>query len=174
MIYRLRMVSNEDESFYRDFDIEPGQTFLVLHKAIQEELGYDQMQMASFFTSNEEWEKLTEITLMDMGLGADTKIMEDVLIKDILEDCKGRLLYVFDMLSERAFFIESCFSHKAIKGKTYPTCEKSAGAPPAQMLMDDLSSLGATEFNMDEFDAEFGTEDENGPKFENIDDLDDI
>ena len=52
MIYTFRFISNEEENFVLDVNINHDQTFEDLHLAIQKTLEYDSSQMASFFTSN--------------------------------------------------------------------------------------------------------------------------
>ena len=63
MIYKLRMISHEEEQFVRDFEVLSGQTFYDLHVAIQKELRFDTSQIASFYLCNDKWEKEIEITL---------------------------------------------------------------------------------------------------------------
>ncbi len=170
MIYKLRMVSNEVEDFFRDFEIRDDQTFLELHNAIQEELGFDAMQMASFYTSNENWDKGDEITLMDMGSGANVRIMESTTINDLITNNKDRLLYVFDMLNERAFFIECCGSKNNIEGKEYPCCEQSAGRAPKQIDMIDNED---DFLNIDPLDEELLGKAED-IKFESLDNIENM
>ena len=66
MIYLFRIISDEDQDFFRDLVIDGSDTFLDFHRALQENLGYDPSQLASFFITNEMWEKQQEITLIDM------------------------------------------------------------------------------------------------------------
>ena len=63
MIYLFRIISDEDQEFYRDLVIDGTDTFLDFHHALQEDLGFDPSQLASFFITNEMWEKQQEITL---------------------------------------------------------------------------------------------------------------
>lgn len=155
MIYIFRMVSNEAEDFFREFQLKDEQTFLDFHTCIQEELSYDASQMASFFISNDNWEKEKEIVLMDMGMGTDCTLMEHAKLKEHIKEDKQKLLYVYDMLSERAFFIEFSQTTNEIEGKDYPVCERSAGAPPAQLIEDELETLLRGSFE-DEFDDNDG------------------
>ena len=65
--------------------------------------------MTSFFICDDDWEKETEITLEDMGSGSseeDTYIMRETPLSELLEDEKQKMIYVFDPLAERVFFIE--------------------------------------------------------------------
>jgi hypothetical protein len=64
--------------------------------------------MTSFFICDDDWEKDQEITLEDMGSSSeeDSYIMRETRLSDLVEDEKQKLLYVFDPLAERVFFIE--------------------------------------------------------------------
>ena len=66
MILLFRIISDEDQEFYRDLVIDGSDTFLDFHHVLQENLGYDPTHLASFFITNEDWEKEQEITLIDM------------------------------------------------------------------------------------------------------------
>jgi hypothetical protein len=67
MIYTFRFISDEEDSFVIDVNINHNQTFEQLHKVLQTTLNYDQNQLASFFSATEAWEKEQEIALLDMG-----------------------------------------------------------------------------------------------------------
>lgn len=135
MIYKFRILSDEVEDFRRDIEIDSEASFLDLHKAILESVSYPDDQMTSFFICNGNWIKETEITLEDMGsLSEDENyVMKDTIIGDLIEDEKQRLLYVFDPLADRVFFMELS---KIEFGKDLdePRCVKSIGDAPQQIL----------------------------------------
>ena len=68
MIYRFRMLTDENDHFVRDFEVQAEATLLDLHEFIIHMLDYDPC-MASFFTADDRWEKRQEYTYMDMGGG---------------------------------------------------------------------------------------------------------
>lgn len=143
MIYRFTLISDEADHFLREIQINSDATFLDLHKAILESTGYPDDQMTSFFTCNENWEKETEITLEDMGGSSDVDnyVMSETALDELVEDEKQRLLYVFDPLAERVFFIELS---EIIPGKSLPkaVCTRKEGTAPRQTLdFDQLMSL---------------------------------
>lgn len=131
MIYRFVAISDEEESFIREFELRETDTLLDFHNTLQEELEYDRSQMASFFTATKKWEKEEEFTLFEMGPG--TSLMEDVTIDDIVIDKNQKLLYIFDQFNERALFIESTGTTEEIDGREYPSCTRSQGKPPKQV-----------------------------------------
>jgi hypothetical protein len=90
--------------------------------------------------------------------------MENTPLDELLEDEHQKLLYVFDYMYERAFFMELS---EIITGKKLeqPVCSLTKGEPPAQTLTIneveknaehfDLGEdfYGDSEFNEDELDA---------------------
>lgn len=109
MIYRLLMLSEENDFFRREIQIDAEASFLTLNDFILKSLKYDARELSTFYVCDEEWQKLQEITLMDMGFGdssSDSYLMESTRLEELIENKGDHLLFVFDMLSERAFFIE--------------------------------------------------------------------
>ena len=135
MIYKFRLLSDEVEDFRRDIEIDSDATFHDLHKAILASTGYNDDQMTSFFICDDRWEKETEITLEDMGSRSDEDswIMRDTIIGDMVEEEKQHLLYVFDPLAERVFFMELS-KIKYGENLEEAKCTKSIGEAPVQLL----------------------------------------
>ncbi|MCI5560348.1 MAG: hypothetical protein SPJ29_08370 [Phocaeicola sp.] len=131
MVYKFRIISDEVEDFLREICIDAEDTFFDLHLAILDSVGYKNDQMTSFFTCTDGWEKEREVTLEDMG--GDAYLMEETKIEELLEDEKQRLIYVFDPLAERVFFMELS---KIMTGKSLDAaeCTKSIGEAPVQTI----------------------------------------
>ena len=108
MIYKFRLLSDEVEDFRRDIEIDSDATFIELHNAILQSVNYPDDQMTSFFICNDRWIKEIEITREDMGSMSeeDNYIMADTVIGDLVEEEKQKLLYVFDPLGDRVFYME--------------------------------------------------------------------
>ncbi len=138
MIYKFRMISGGEVAFLRDYEIEARSNFLNFHAFIQKNLNYDTHQLASFFLADEQWNKGMELTLMDMqnDSGFAAIPMETVTIGDILKNKKERLLYVFDIFSDRALFIELIDISKPNPKIVYPCCSASIGEAPEQIQLD--------------------------------------
>ena len=135
MVYKFRLLSDEVENFRRDIEIDSDATFLDLHNAILAAAGYPDDQMTSFFICNDKWIKEKEITREDMGgmSEEDYYIMEECVIGDHVEEEKQKLMYVFDPLGDRVFYMELS---KIEFGKSCSeaVCTKSVGDAPAQTL----------------------------------------
>lgn len=133
MIYRFLMLSDENDFFRREIQIDSEATFEELNNFILKSVGYSQSEMTTFHVCDEEWNKGQEVTLMDMGMGSeyDTYLMAETKLEELLEDKGQRLLFVFDLLSERAFFMELA---ELIPGESLgePVVTKSQGQAPEQ------------------------------------------
>lgn len=165
MVYRFLLLSDEVDDFKREIKIDSEATFLDLHNVILDSVGYTKDQMCSFFLCEDDWSKKTEITLVEMDTSSevDNYIMEDTSLESLIEDEGQRLLYVFDYLTERAFFMEL---REIIPGKNLPApvCSKSVGDAPAQVV--DFNEIDTKTGNMD-IDENFY-----GDEAYNIDELD--
>ena len=167
MIYRFTIISDEVDDFVREIQIDPEATFFDLHEAILKAANYTNDQMTSFFICDDDWEKEKEITLeeMDNNPEMDSWIMKETRLNELIEDEKQKLLYVFDYMTERSFFIElsEIITGKEIKGAK---CTKKSGEAPKQTVdfeemaagggsLDlDENFYGDQDFDMEDFDAE--------------------
>lgn len=147
-LYRFRLLFEEQDDFLRDFDILATQTFLDFHNLIVESVELKGNELASFFLCDRNWRKKKEITLIDMqqndedqtlGLDDDdekanarlNKIpifeMAKVKIKDVIDDPHQRLLFEYDFLNPKSFYIELMKIIDADVNEKYPRCSKSVG-----------------------------------------------
>lgn len=55
MVFRFRMLSDENDNFVRDYEVPYDMTLLDFHNFILRSLEYEEC-MASFFTADERWE----------------------------------------------------------------------------------------------------------------------
>jgi hypothetical protein len=108
MIYKFTIISDEVDDFMREIKIDADAKFLDLHKLILQSCGYKDDQLTSFTICENGWEKGQEITLeeMDTRSDVDSYIMAKTRLSDFLEDEKQHMLYTFDPLADRVFFIE--------------------------------------------------------------------
>ena len=176
MIYRFVVLSDEDESFVREFEFQDSHTLLDFHNMLQDELEFDKSQMASFYLATDNWEKEEEFTLFDMGTGSST--MEVAVLEDIIFRKNQKLLYVFDFFNDRALFVEYTGESKMVEGREYPVCTNSKGVPPKQVVFGSSSrklynNIVVSEDDDDEDEPEVddlfleGEDEESLPDFEN-------
>ncbi|HOU30438.1 MAG TPA: hypothetical protein PL101_04450 [Bacteroidales bacterium] len=152
MVYKFVVLSDEDDSFVREFELLDRQTLLDFHNILQEELEFDKSQMASFYLASNNWEKEEEFTLIDMGAGSST--MEDAVLEEIIYKKNQKLLYVFDFFNERALFIEYVGDTKEVEGRQYPVCTNSKGLPPKQIIFGTASRRNLSPLAIDDEEEE--------------------
>lgn len=177
MILLFRIISDENPDFFRDLVADSSDTFLDFHQALQKDLGYDPSQLASFFLTNQKWEKEQEITLIDMMQepGASSLIMDQVTLGEPLGELNQRMLYVFDFFSDRALFIELIEMSDQVSPQTTPFIGQRRGDPPPQLaldlLMDESTDPEADESPEDADPDEFGFLDPDDLEDENPEDV---
>lgn len=121
MVFRFRMLSDENDNFVRDYEVSYDTTLLEFHNFILQSLEYEDC-MASFFTADDRWEKQREFTPVDMSDGTDEGpvAMESVTLGQIIHNRRDRLIYLFDLFGDRAYFLELTGTYEADKKASYP------------------------------------------------------
>lgn len=172
MIFNFRVVSDEVDNFKREIKIDADATFLDLKNAICDCVGYDKNQMCSFFLCEGNWEKDKEITMEDMGSDSDQDVflMDETILSDYVEDEGQRLIFTFDYMTDRSFFIEMKELEPGKKLKD-PLCTLSIGQAPAQNIdldeFDAKNDKKATAAAIDDLDADFyGSDSYNDDEFD--------
>lgn len=157
MIYRFILVSDEADGFYREIKIDSEATFLDFHNAILSSVGYPDDQMTSFFICEDNWEKCEEITReeMDTRSDEDSWVMSSTRISEFVEDEGQRLIYIFDPLAERCFFIEL---KEVSSGRiSAPECSRKKGDAPKQTI--DFEELAKAQPVIDTGESFYGDDD---------------
>ena len=144
-IYKFRVLLESKEEIFRDIEIRSTQNFDDLHEIIVAAFGFDNSQMASFYLSNEDWEKGQEITLFDMQIEENEQekvlVMADTIINSQINCVGCHLLYSYDFLDMKNFFIELIeIKVKEDKDAFYPKVVYSQGDVPIQKSnLDEMS-----------------------------------
>lgn len=135
MVYKFKLVSDEVSNFSREIEIDANSSFLQLRNAILVSVDYTKDDIDSFFLCDDEWQRQEEITLEDMGSSSDQDIwiMEDTPLNELIEEEGQKLVFVFNYLTERSFFMEM---KEAIPGRTLrdPICTVKRGKAPEQVI----------------------------------------
>lgn len=137
MILQFRMLSDEDDNFLRDYEVPYDMSLLDFHRFICDDLGYDPENMTSFFAADERWEKGREFTLMDMGFsesdGEDLPLeMGKVSLSQVIRRNNDRLIYQFDILGDRALYLELTGAEKENEKRELPRLVLANGEAPDQ------------------------------------------
>lgn len=131
-VIKLRvLVDYVEDDVFRDIVLYADSTFEELHIAIQHAFAFDNQHMASFYKSDDRWEKGDEITLMDMS-ESGTPIMSETIVGEHLTEPGQKMLYVFDFFLMWCFFVEVVAIGPAEPGTDYPDISVTHGAAPAQ------------------------------------------
>jgi len=166
MVYKFTILSDEVDNFVRVINIDSEAKFIDLHNAILDSVSYEKNLMTTFFICSENWEKGQEVTLVEMESSSeyDNLVMEDTTLEELLVDENQKLLYVFDMISDRVFFIELSDIIPR-KNLDKPVCIKSEGEAPVQIMAEDglpvvpkanidENFYGDEDYELDELDEE--------------------
>jgi hypothetical protein len=109
--FRILLDSDKNEEVFRDVLISDTSDFETFYHAIMKSFDFKGDQMASFYVSNEDWDKGHEISLLDMSYDDDSidspaTVMKDAVIKDFLEEPDQRFILVYDFMKMWIFLIE--------------------------------------------------------------------
>ena len=135
IVLKFRMLSDENDHFVRDYELSSDMTLLELNDFIIKSLEYEPC-IASFFTADDTWERTAEFTAEDMGFDADaegtipTIPMSGVTLSQVVTGERDRLIYLFDVFANRAYYLELVELSKGENPKLYPR-EVFALATPA-------------------------------------------
>ena len=130
MIYRLRIILDNDtkEDILRDVEIDKNSNLTDLHELILLSFNFSADQMASFYTVDEDWIQLNEISLMNFDESTDS--MDSVLIANILNNQNTKLLYIYDFMNMWTFYVELIEEAREINNIIYPRIILSIGNVP--------------------------------------------
>lgn len=134
-ILKFRAYWEEDESIYRDVAIRHTQTFLDLHQAILKSYEFDNKHKATFYRSNDNWQRGREISLekYDKVYVAEPMLMADTSIGSQISDPNQKFIYEYDFNKNWHFMVELIHVDKEENKKlTYPCCVRTEGLAPSQ------------------------------------------
>src|SRR6476469_10539277 len=134
-ILKFRVYFEEDDSVYRDIAIRHKQSFLNLHEAILKAFEFDAKHQATFYRSNDQWQRGREITLepYDKQYRAAPLLMKETTIGSEIKDTNQRFIYTYDFTKGWSFLIELINVSKEENPKlTYPAMVRKEGIAPSQ------------------------------------------
>lgn len=168
MIYRFRIILDNDEDVFRDIEIENTATLEDFHNVINNSFGFAGQEMASFYTTNEFWEQGTEIPLFDMKeKEGESRVMDDILLKDIVHEDETRLIYIYDFLNMYTFIIELADIAEYESGMIYPNVMFSQGEIPEESPEDEfLTEEPDFDDEDDDYEEDYGLDPED---YDNLD-----
>jgi len=134
-VLKFRAYFEEDDAVYRDIVIKHNQTFQDLHLAILKAYEFDNKHQATFYRSNDQWQRGREISLekYDKEYRADPLMMANTTIGSEIRDTNQKFVYVYDFLKNWTFLIELINVTKEESSKIiYPATSRVEGIGPQQ------------------------------------------
>jgi hypothetical protein len=131
MIYKFRAILDAEEDVFRDIAIQEEDTLEDLHNAIVNAFGFDGMEVASFYTCDDQWNQEEEIPMFDSGdVPGEMKIMSDYPLNQLLGADQTKIIYVYDFINMWTFLVELAAIEEPESGETYPALLFSHGELP--------------------------------------------
>ena len=134
-ILKFRIYWEDDDSVYRDIVIKHNHTFFDLHHEILRCYEFDNKHKATFYRSNDKWQRGKEITLekYDKAYAAPPLLMSDTTIGSEIKDTNQKFIYVYDFNKNWTFMVELINVNKEESSKiSYPSCARNEGIGPSQ------------------------------------------
>jgi hypothetical protein len=166
-ILKFRIYLEEDDAVYRDVVIKHTQSFQDLHFAILKAYEFDSKHKATFFRSNDNWQRGREISFekYDKPYVVEPLIMSQVPIGTEIRDTNQKFVYEYDFEKHWIFLVELINVSKEESSKiTYPSVSRVEGIGPQQYgtksLLGDKFADIEEKYDLSEAAEGFGTEGE--------------
>lgn len=154
MIYRIRAILDATQDCFRDIEIDGTATLEDFHNVMVQSFQLPGDEMASFYSSDEEWNQNEEYCLFDMSEGtAPVKMMRDTALENVLSESNTRMIYIYDFLSMWTFLLEVADIVGPTDGVAYPQVIFSIGELPD--AAPDREFEADPRFDMDDGEEEF-------------------
>lgn len=134
-ILKFRIYLEEDDSVYRDVAIRHTQMFNDLHEIILKSFEFDSKHQATFYRSNDNWQRGREISLeqYEKAYKAPPLLMRETTIGSEIKDPNQKFIYVYDFAKNWTFQVELINVSKEENPKlTYPALIRKEGIAPSQ------------------------------------------
>ena len=149
--YKFRVNFDDVEDFVRDIEILASDNFENFHKILYTSIGLKGNELASFSLCDVKWNKQKEVTLIDMGDDSVTAmpeydenddfttksnlpkfVMKDSVLKDFISDPHQHIIYEYDFLNPKIFYIELLKILPVKEDVKYPRCSYSLKELPKE------------------------------------------
>jgi Plasmid pRiA4b ORF-3-like protein len=170
-LLKFRIYFEEDDSIYRDIAIHHKQDFTAFHTSILTAFEFDNKHQATFYRSNDTWQRGKEITLdkYDKEYVAEPLLMKDTAIGTQIFTTTQKFIYQYDFAKNWIFLIELIsVSKEEVNPANYPLVVRKEGLPPSQYGTKGLMGTNKITEVEEKYDLNalleggFGTEGEEG------------
>src|SRR5262252_777651 len=134
-ILKFRIYFEDDDSIYRDVAIRHDQSFFELHEAILRAYEFDNKHKATFYRSNDHWEKGREISLevYEKDYRVPPLEMKNTIISSEIRIPNQKFIYHYDFNKNWSFLVELINVAKDENPKlSYPSTIRVEGIAPSQ------------------------------------------
>ncbi len=134
-ILKFRIYFEEDDSVYRDVVIRHTQSFFELHEAILRAYEFDNKHKATYYRSNDHWQRGREISLevYDKEYKAPPLLMKDTTVGSEIKIPSQKFIYNYDFNRSWNFLVELINVSKEENPKlSYPAIIRTEGIAPSQ------------------------------------------
>src|SRR4026207_13442 len=134
-ILKFRIYFEDDDSIYRDVVIRHTHSFFELHEAILKAYEFDNKHKATFFRSNDHWQRGREISLevYEKEYKAAPLLMKDTTVGNEIKNPGQKFIYNYDFNKNWSFLLELISVSKEENGKlSYPATVRTEGIAPSQ------------------------------------------
>ncbi len=156
MIYKFRITSPESEDFHLGMELDGRHTFFDFHAYIQNSIGYESHQLASFFVPGQYGQKEKEVSMIDTGSnGGIYLVMHKTYLNKVIGLHQPQLIYTFDFINDRSLKIEltGIVMERNLKE---PTVTLNRGVAPVQVLEETSFVPESVKNHDDEVFMDFG------------------
>jgi hypothetical protein len=181
--YKFKVSFDEVEDFERNIEILASDNFESFHQILYDAIGLKGHELASFSICDTKWNKKQEITLIDMQDDSVSEtpnydeeeefstssnipkfIMKNAVLKDFIIDPHQYIMYEYDFINPKTFYIELLKTLPAKENAVFPRCTLSEGILPEtdEQLQSTLEDEFLNDFSdeIDEDDLDEFTEDQ--------------
>ena len=163
--FRVLLDTSDSNEIFRDILIDATADFETFYRAILDAYHFSGDQMASFYMSNETWDKGHEISIFDMAFGEDPdqimpSVMKTSFLADYVQNEDQKIILVHDFIRMWIFLIELIEVQE--EGPENPKVALSVGNAPAETSKtgeEEISFETESEFEGEEDGDEFGFND---------------
>jgi hypothetical protein len=136
-VLKFRVYWEEEDAIYRDILIQHTQNFEEFYKAILGAFQFDQIHAATFYRSNDTWQRGREISkeVYDKEYKAPPLLMHETTVASEIIDTNQHFIFVYDFVKQWTFLIELIQVIKnadANMDLAYPNVARVEGVAPLQ------------------------------------------
>ncbi len=180
-ILKFRVYWEEEDAIYRDVLVKHTQLFSDFHQIILKAFEFDQKHDATFFRSNEKWQRGREISkeVYQKEYPVAPLLMDETTIGSEIMDTNQHFIYLYDFNKSWTFLVELIQVIKnadADMNVEYPVISRVEGVGPMQYgtkgLLGEKFADIEEKYDLSEADEGFGEEGEDTDSNESDEDDD--